>query len=223
MRATAVTIAALIAVAGSAGRADARDAFDHGDHEDVFPSCVACHGGAEVPGRPLWPAPDDCARCHDGDERDEVEWSPPDPAALSHVRFDHELHAEEEVGCTGCHSDPGAGWMEVRRAVVEMCVDCHGVTPSHLEADDDECATCHRPRAEAGRLTAARIAAFPLPPSHDADDFDERHGALATPANAPQPAVAASCATCHARDDCLDCHDEEPALGPIQALGLDDR
>jgi hypothetical protein len=220
-RVTLGSLALIVGVAGVVTSAD-RDAFDHTDHEEVFPSCTACHGAAVEPGRPLWPTADDCARCHDGDERDAVTWFPPDSSLLSHVRFDHELHAEEEVSCTHCHSEPDADWMDVQRAVVAVCIDCHGITPSHLEADDDECATCHRPRAEATRLTSRQIAEFPLPPSHDDPDFETKHGALAAP-RAGTPSVSASCATCHARDDCLVCHEEEPVLGPIQALGSDDR
>jgi hypothetical protein len=216
----AVAIAAAVACATAA--VSARDVFDHADHEGAFPSCAACHRGAAEPGLPMFPTAADCARCHDGDEHDLVDWSPPDGTRVSHIRFDHEVHAEEEVGCVDCHSDPGAGWMSVRRAVVAQCIDCHGVTPSHLGADDDDCATCHRPLSEATRLTRERIGGFPRPPSHDAADFATRHG---EPAALPHghEGVAASCATCHARDFCLICHVDGPEVAPIRALAPDER
>ncbi len=209
-RAVAVLAALFSSMAVSAVESPpARDTFDHEDHGGAFPSCAACHRGASEPDRSMWPVASDCARCHDDDERDLVSWAPPETTGVSHVRFDHELHAEEEVGCVDCHSDPGAEWMSVRRAVAGQCLDCHGAPASHFDAEDDDCATCHRPLAEVTRLTAERLAGFPDPPSHT-PDFSSEHGELAIRLRAGHPEVAASCATCHAPSFCLTCHDDMP-------------
>lgn len=209
--------------------------FDHWKHRKVFPSCQACHAGAAVPDRSLWPTIAACENCHDGTVEKVIEWSPPSPTPTN-LRFTHDAHArafltkagtDSSVACMTCHGEKDAPWMQVARPVPSQCLNCHGVKLAHHQAPDTACATCHLRLAEATDLTRERIAHFPKPPSHEAADFMTKtgHGALAQPVSAgPRKfAVAPSCATCHARDFCLQCHVNGPEVPVIQALARDPR
>ena len=111
--------------------------------------------------------------------------------------------------------------MQVKLAVVRSCLDCHGVKAEHLEAPDSACVTCHVPLVRAVSLTRERVARFPAPASHQAPGFIEQgHGKQA---RAGRGEVAASCATCHARDFCTECHVNAPEVQAIQALEPDAR
>lgn len=228
----AAALAAVGAGAAMAGVPSLQDSFDHPEHEKLFPSCETCHSGAIDPGTPMWPAPSSCTTCHDGEVEEIVDWAPPDQPRRSNLRFRHDEHAsvllsaeDPAVTCVECHADRDAAWMTVRVASVPQCLSCHGVTAEHFAAPDSSCAQCHFRLAEATRLTREDIAEFTIPPSHKAPGFAERdgHGELARPlADAPVP-VAASCATCHARDFCAVCHVDAPEQPTIQALGIDAR
>jgi len=225
MRLRAVTVGLLaLAAVGATGRLVARatqDRFDHWQHRALFPSCTGCHAGATDPGRPLYPAAADCAECHDGAIEQRVAWSPPAGPHPGNLRFTHVGHAADStLACASCHTARGEQRMRVRRAVVENCLDCHGVRTAHLDAPDGACATCHLPLARAAGLTRADVAEFDAPDSHRRPDFSREHGRLA---KAGKNAVAASCATCHARDFCLECHVNGPEEATIQALAPDSR
>ncbi len=111
--------------------------------------------------------------------------------------------------------------MRVSSAVVENCLECHGIRTAHLSAPDTACVTCHVPLVQAVRLTEERVKGFPVPDSHREPGFASTgHGKLARAGGAP---VAASCATCHARDYCTQCHVNAPEVQAIQALGPDPR
>jgi hypothetical protein len=200
--------------------------FDHEQHARVFPSCLSCHAGAARPSAPLWPTPDGCAQCHDGTVQPRVRWAPPAGLRASNLRFDHQRHADvlaqrragvESPGCGACHTETGAPRMAVRPAVVSRCLDCHGIRVAHLAAPDAACATCHVPLAQARRLTRQDVADFPSPPSHRLLGFVEReHGRLARQDNA-------SCATCHAREFCSQCHAGANPPRAVAALARDAR
>lgn len=222
---------ALLAIGGGGALARALQArFDHWQHRELFPTCAGCHAGAREPARSLWPAAGDCASCHDGRVEAAVEWIAPMAPRASNLRFTHASHGEAMSGvvgpdslaeCRDCHAPAGADPMQVRAAVVENCLTCHGVRGPHLETPDSACATCHVPLASAARLSRAAIGKFSTPQSHAAPDFAaEGHGAAA---RMGRTGVAASCATCHARDLCLDCHVNAPEVPAIQALALDPR
>jgi hypothetical protein len=72
--------------------------------------------------------------------------------------------------------------------------------------------------AEATALPEARVAKFEKPASHDDKDFrtSKGHGDLAEHGNR-------SCAVCHARDFCEQCHVNAPEVKAIQALAPDPR
>ena len=208
-----------------------RDRFDHLRHRNLFPSCESCHVGvadAATPGDPrIWPSATVCATCHDGTVEKRVNWEPPE-VPRTNLRFTHPAHRRElreksdsTARCTACHTETGTDRMAVKLAVVGNCLECHGVAPAHFAAPDSACAACHVPLAQAARLTSADIAGFPAPPSHDRDDFEARgHGRLARAAGT---GIAASCATCHVRNFCTECHVDAPEVAAIQALAPDAR
>jgi hypothetical protein len=200
-----------------------RGRFDHPRHRALFPSCVSCHAGAARSGEALWPAAAACAACHDGTIETRVSWSPTAEPRRSNLRFTHAAHGTvTRVACTVCHTEAGAPRMAVQPAVVQRCLDCHAVRTAHLAAPDTACATCHVPLAEATRLTRTEVAAFPAPPSHAAPRFSTRegHGAAARAAAARG---GGSCATCHAREFCYQCHAGAAPPPAIAALGADSR
>ncbi len=229
----AVLLLVAVAAVGTAGRAVARafqDRFDHWEHRALFPTCSGCHAGAADSSRSLWPQPSDCTLCHDGASEQTVEWSPPSVPRASNLRFSHWSHAREvtrasggdsTLQCRACHAERGGDAMRVSAAVVQNCLDCHGIRTAHLDVPDSACATCHVPLVRAVRLTRAQVGKFPAPESHRDSRFaGNGHGKQAQVKGAP---VAASCATCHARDFCLECHVNAPEVPVIQALGPDPR
>lgn len=222
----------LAVTAGSLGAGLRRERFDHLKHQSLFPSCESCHSGVATATGPedpaLWPSPQTCATCHDGTVEKQVTWVPP-AIPRTNLKFLHSGHASDvlnsatdsSVACTVCHVQEDQPRMAVRLAVVSNCLACHGLPPDHLGLPDAECSTCHVPLTEASRLLASDIASLPRPDSHDVPGFsDAGHGSLATGGHG---GVAASCATCHARNFCLACHVNAPEVGEIQALAIDAR
>lgn len=205
-----------------------RQQFDHEQHASLFPSCITCHAGVQEAGAPLWPSADGCAACHDGVIEERVAWSVPVVSPASNLRFDHQSHANElategrePAECIDCHARTGSPWMSVERSAVPQCLECHDIQTSHFDAPDAACANCHVTLAEASRLSEDQIMAFEAPSSHEAADFaTASHGAAATAAGGT---VAASCATCHARDFCITCHVDAPEQPVVQALAADPR
>ncbi|HEY9014169.1 MAG TPA: hypothetical protein VIM84_03785, partial [Gemmatimonadales bacterium] len=107
-------------------------------------------------------------------------------------------------------------------AVVQSCFNCHRIQTAHLSAPDTSCATCHLPLPLATRLTRQDVADFPAPDNHRDPRFGlDLHGQLAKESG--REGVAASCATCHARDFCAECHVNAPEIRVIQALAPDPR
>ncbi len=209
------------------------DRFDHEEHGRLFPSCTSCHAGILTRATP-WPAASACVACHDGTVQKRISWTPPTTLPRTNLDFDHREHAvqfsrrrsvtvDSAGRCATCHIASGKAWMQVSLAVNRSCLSCHGITTPHLAAPDTACATCHVTLVEATRLTRADIGGFQEPPSHREPDFGAQgHGRLAAPSR-PSERVASSCATCHARDFCLQCHVNAPATPAIQALARDPR
>lgn len=198
-------------------------AFDHPKHRSLFPTCASCHAGAAHAGESLWPEAASCAACHDGAIEARVSWSPPRAARRSNLRFDHTRHADSAgaraPACAACHSDAGAPRMAVRPAAAERCLSCHAIHTAHLAAPDSTCARCHVALAQATSLTRADVAGFRAPPSH----ADPRFGGAAGHGAVARRTVAASCATCHAREFCYQCHAGASPPRAIAALASDPR
>jgi Cytochrome c7 and related cytochrome c/Doubled CXXCH motif (Paired_CXXCH_1) len=226
-RARFAVVGLLALVAAGSAAAQGASGFDHSRHARVFPSCTACHPGAENSDTTIWPDPARCAACHDGSTMPKVSWQPPQKPHPSNLKFVHDLvplmthqtpRGVEQLSCVDCHTPPGAPWMTVQRAQADRCMQCHAPGATHATAPDSLCSTCHLPLVRAASLTGTDVAAFPAPPSHGAPEWVSRagHGALAA-------AGAQSCAVCHARDFCMTCHVDAPEQPAIQALDPDPR
>jgi hypothetical protein len=235
LRLLTVVLVASVAGLGTralAGAGQRQDRFDHLQHAELFPVCTTCHEGIVQEGATLFPPAVSCVNCHDGTIEERVEYQPRAEMRPGNLRFSHTLHAREvlertpadsaALRCQSCHAEASARRMDVKHAVVGNCLDCHRLGDNHLDVPDTACATCHVPLPEARRLTRSDIGEFPEPDSHDRPDFRfEGHGRLARPEGTS--GVAASCATCHAREFCITCHVNAPEVPAIQALALDER
>ena len=231
----AVIVAAAAVTGGAAARMlPGGDRFSHRQHAGLFPSCTSCHAGVQT-GESPWPAPTACATCHDGAVERRTDWTAPAELPRTNLRFAHRRHAENLIRrgtvsrdsawrCAACHVPAGAPPMQVSLAVNRSCLTCHGIATPHLSAPDSTCATCHLPLARAVRLTRDDVSGFPEPPSHRESAFRSvGHGKLAIAQRQQGQPVAASCATCHARDFCLQCHVDAPERSAIQAMAPDPR
>ncbi len=224
MRIGLAFVAALASVAFAA-RAQQPAVFPHAAHAKVFPSCTGCHAGiVSGDAKTVFPAPQACAGCHDGQQT--VEGRVLKPVAytggkylVTNLKFSHVDHARETNttgstrACVSCHQLPGTTeFMAVSGPVPSECLACHAhEAPSHL-ADVAQCRTCHVPLASATSLSADAIAGFPKPASHDAPGFLSSH--------APQDSAAvARCAVCHTQESCARCHMQPPATAQIAMLG----
>lgn len=195
--------------------------FPHQRHARLFPSCSGCHSGVTT-GVPddVFPSPDRCLTCHDGERQQRVDWTGPTPTP-SNLTFEHTAHARRaaaadvDVTCASCHQEEGAAEaMAVVRPQPERCLACHRSEAAHLDPAQN-CRTCHAPLAET-ELPVERVASLPRPPAHFSSDFLESHGRTAA-----DPSVY--CATCHAQQSCARCHMNAATLPAIQALPRDDR
>ena len=202
--------------------------FDHAKHTPLFPgSCTTCHLGAAEPGASFWPGAASCASCHDGVVKSRIEWAAPAAAPASNLRFTHDRHrvaTADSVGCARCHTLADSGRAVFRR-LVGQCIGCHQPGAEHLAVANDQCATCHLPLAQASGLSRGDVAGFPVPPSHRTPDFGLAGHAKLAPVKGSdgRMTVAASCATCHARNFCINCHVNAPETPAIQGLAPDER
>lgn len=224
-RAAALSVLLLVLLGGGMLSASQRagSIFPHQRHDFVFPVCEGCHAGI-VSGKAdeVFPKAQDCQRCHDGKRQDSVAWRDPAPR-VSNLSFSHTEHrlnidpARDSTSCLTCHaaSDPP------RRMVVAgpspaRCLACHtNASATHI-APTARCRDCHVTLAEAPRLPVERVARFPKPAWHDAEDFRTEHG------KAPR-AQASSCAVCHARESCERCHANAASVPLIAGMSRDTR
>jgi hypothetical protein len=198
---------ALIARGPAAATAQDTDPFGHARHAGLFPLCTGCHvmDGNRVN---AYPAPAQCAGCHDGRDLALVDWSAP-PAQPTLLDFDHPAHARAMQGvaltCEGCHVAPGRERMDVQsRTEAGNCLSCH--TPESAEHfSRPDCSTCHIPLAESS-LPLAQISELPAPATHTAPSFLAEHEG------------GASCAICHTRERCAICHVNASTLEAVQAI-----
>jgi hypothetical protein len=211
--------------------------FPHEKHSRVFPLCTTCHAGVLDFGQSIWPVPVRCGSCHDGAVKPTVTWEPRIGPRPGNRRFTHQMHDRAATlkdpadsalirTCSACHVQAGAPRMAVHNAVVGNCLSCHGLKEPHVDVQSQECAKCHVKLTNAPGLTRADIARFPRPSSHEAPGFRlGGHGKLArvTGKSPGEIGIAASCATCHARNLCLTCHVNAAESPVITALALDDR
>jgi hypothetical protein len=210
--------------ATAAGQVYARvgaEPFPHQKHARLFPTCNGCHAGVTSgEASAVMPPPSSCAECHDGTIQKRVNYSAPTPRH-DFLRFVHRDHAArvEASGreCQSCHAaQPGAAWMNVRRATPESCQSCHTHRAAGHLAPDSRCATCHVAVTRSRTLTTAHLAALPKPPSHATERFIANHDVRGE-------VEAAQCATCHSRDSCARCHVNAADVAAINQLQPDAR
>lgn len=236
----AMVVAALVSgalFAAVAAQRAPQTRFPHDKHAKLFPLCGSCHVGVTESDRSMWPESAQCASCHDGVVKPRVEWEPRSGPRAGNRRFTHDAHSRAATAknpadsglirnCSGCHTVTGEQRMTVRNAVIGQCLDCHGLTLPHVDVPPGACATCHVRLTDAPGLTREDIKRFPKPRSHSEKGFLlGGHGTDAKVPGSPPGtlAVAASCATCHARNLCIGCHVNAPESPVIGALALDDR
>lgn len=231
-----VLAAGALFAAPQASRAP-QDRFPHDKHANVFPLCATCHAGVVEPGQPMWPDPSRCVSCHDGVVKPRIAWEPRTGPRTGNRRFTHEAHSRAATAknpvdsalirkCSACHNVLGEPRMTVQNAVVGQCLDCHGLKAPHVDVPSAACATCHVRLTDAPGLTRDDIARFPRPQSHRATNFllgGHGRAARVQGTTSGPNAVAASCATCHARNLCITCHVNAPESPVILALSLDER
>lgn len=213
-------LAVLVAVPAAAGAwlpgAARQDSFPHLAHQGLFPLCAGCHEGIpDGDAATSFPEPESCDGCHDGVEADVVNWRR-EPVPTGVLDFEHPRHAgavvdegEPEVTCAQCHVDEAGPRMAVVEIEPERCLTCHGLDPDlHLDAAND-CASCHRPLAEA-EVGERLLGTLSEPDDHDTADFLSAH----EPAT---PADVARCSTCHVQERCVSCH-VDPVRDAIQLV-----
>lgn len=176
---------------GGHGRAAEPTASPVGFPPGISASCATCH------------ARDFCAACHvNAPEQPIIQALAPDPRAIAVV-----APGELRVAAPPSHADPGFLARHGARARVSPrdCATCH---------TKESCSTCHlaAPRAVAA-LPAAGLGRGPgaalareRPGSH-LPAYARRHAE-------PASAATSSCAGCHTRSQCLDCHRVDAAAAP---------
>ena len=218
-----VAAGVLLALAVPASRVVARQdtqRFPHEKHEKLFPQCSGCHQGINT-GDLATSFPDTtlCIECHNNRDSKRVRWTAP-VRSVSNLRFSHPDHLglTDAAGaqCTTCHATPDARWLHVGRAAPAQCLSCHTHRASAHLGVDNRCATCHVTLVKATALSAARVGAFPRPPSHDQPGFAQRHEAKGSDAQA-------QCAICHARESCARCHVNATRVATLYGLSPDAR
>jgi hypothetical protein len=191
--------------------------FDHVAHARAqpagseAPACATCHADAGAPRMTVQPleaercvschvrpgadhfVDADCATCHVPlaassltlDRIEELQ-VPADHEAGSFIRGVHgQLVVDQTTRCATCHTR-------------ERCLSCH------VDAARPEIARI--PAAPSAMPLPPAVAHYPLPESHRSRGFETEHGAL-------EQDGAATCSTCHTRDDCASCH-----LPPLPAV-----
>jgi predicted CXXCH cytochrome family protein len=181
--------------------------FDHSAHlgGDVGLECVDCHeavkdskraGDFNVPAKEL------CLDCHDAVEVTQAWGADPGMAGNAvvippaNIRFPHARHLEVEgVTCATCH----AGVKDTKLATrdhlpsMEQCLACHDGAKA-----PNACTTCHV-KAPGGVMRTA-FASGVLKPDDHGTQWLTQHEVDAE-------RDLAYCASCHAQEDCLSCHE----------------
>ena len=221
--ATVGAIVALLATNSLFGFGQERaEPFPHRKHARVFPVCEGCHAGI-VSGvdSAVFPAADDCRRCHDGQREKTVSWERRSTPRISNLTFSHLRHrqdaARDTVTCLTCH----AASTPPERMVVagpdpSLCIGCHAHRNDIHLSPTAKCRTCHAVLTEARQLSSERIGRFPEPAWHDAPQFVFDHGRV-------EGQQSASCGVCHARESCERCHANAERVPLIASLARDRR
>jgi hypothetical protein len=183
-----------------------RDKFDHPKHASLFSSCDGCH--TIQPDEVSFPDPALCQGCHNGQIAREVDWPGPVRRAnkygFNHTDYMVEQDAlGEELACGSCHTTPGGGTMDVRRAPpthTPFFLNDHRALGASATA---ECETCHnRDQRCYGCHTGSENLDTPSQEqsSYHPANFMQQHSAAAW-------SRETECASCHNPEAfCRACH-----------------
>lgn len=179
--------------------------FDHQLHlSQVELTCTDCHASImkskdasdfNVPAKSV------CLDCHDAAEI-AGDWNAAGGKSsllsmpASQLNFSHARHlGQEGVTCATCHPDVGKKAIATRDDLpsMETCLSCH----DGLKAPND-CQTCHL-KGRAGTIRTL-LAAMQLKPDDHGVAWLRQHSVSAE-------RDMGLCASCHAQEDCLTCHD----------------
>jgi c(7)-type cytochrome triheme protein len=180
--------------------------FQHALHlSEAGLECIDCHefvGESKkakdynIPERAL------CLDCHDGAE---IPWRwSPNPGAKNNaiaipparIHFPHDRHlALDGVDCATCHPNVAEGKLATRDDLpsMETCLSCHDG-----ERASDDCRTCHL-KGAGGTIRTAFAKGQLIPDDHGLNWLDQHEVAAERD--------LAQCASCHAQEDCISCHD----------------
>ena len=190
-------------------------------------ACQSCHPiDHQEPWKKTAGPPAACAACHSGAPRaPTAELTGPGPAledAIARVelpepqlKFNHQLHAQRQIGCPRCHGDLTqvelAGRAQLPR--MELCLGCHndGLVSARQgagagragRAASARCAACHLSSPD-GTMQVRFPDGLLIPSGNLRGDdhgptFRQQHRAVAL-------ADPDYCASCHRRDWCQRCH-----------------
>ena len=178
------------------------------DHKDPFKqtagapaACAACHPGA--PRTPTAAVPGPGPQLEDSIARVEL----PEPF----LKFNHQLHAQRQIGCPRCHGDLTqvelAGRAQLPR--MELCLGCHndGLSSARQggggRGASARCLACHL-SAPDGTMQVQYPGGLLVPSGtlrgdDHGGEFRQQHRSVAL-------SDEAYCASCHRRDWCQRCH-----------------
>lgn len=184
-------------------------AFSHRVHiAETGLGCADCHRVSEKGEKPGMPIAQQCALCHDDQDKDKPEdhkvanlfenkqYKAAHAGALdAEVRFTHKAHvAREGEECTSCHA-----------ALAES-----DVISSGMKLDMDACSACHTKKGASNDCAVChtRIRADTPPASHGLG-WKADHGRVFRSCGAKEEQ---RCSLCHEEASCERCHRaEEPA------------
>lgn len=178
--------------------------FSHSLHvKNAELPCAHCHEQAAasrstkdllVPPRSL------CMDCHDANEVP-GDWGPGVKAPVidipaANLHFSHERHLSlEGVTCASCHAGVEDGDLATAENLpsMEQCLSCHVERGAPTD-----CRTCHA-KGRAGTIRTKYDEGMLIPDDHGVH-WLKQHGVEAE-------RDMGQCASCHAQEDCLSCHD----------------
>jgi hypothetical protein len=182
--------------------------YSHAQHLKEGVGCTDCHAGVDKIGQKNVAhvaSHDQCAKCHDQKQMDtctmchtQPELAKPRVFDAQGIIFDHAPHMEQAKGnCVRCHYDvPRDEGGRSLRPGMETCTTCHEESMRKLE-----CGTCHE---DLSRYSVESIRYM----THTGA-FSQKHGGVARDRSD-------TCARCHERNFCSDCH-SNTNLVPVEA------
>ncbi len=180
--------------------------FSHAVHSQVT-DCSTCHRPSKD-GRVMGlPKMDKCLSCHQ-DQANNCKMchsNPEHPGTYSYnperlkIRFSHAMHKDRvKKGCKTCHKNPANNFKKgvfVGHQTV-VCMQCHEHKKDFAKAN---CTKCHKDMAE---LPPKRVAEF------------VHRDVLITGRHTVNRGNIRTCANCHDRTFCTDCHAKSTKLKP---------